>query len=110
MSTSITGVPFVAGLAVATLAMIFVVVRVAHSRLVRVLAVMVTLMLALSSGGAAVNAYFNYLPTVAALLGQRAQLQASSAKVRELVAASGIPTHGVVEKVSIPGLASHFNA
>ena len=110
MSTSITSVPFVAGFAVATLAMIVVAVVVAHSRLTRVLAALLAFVLALSTGAAAVNAYFNYLPTVAALLGHRAQDEASSAAVGQLVAASAVPTHGVVEKVSIPGVASHFKA
>ena len=48
MSTSITGVPFVAGLGLATLSMIFVAVRVAHSRLVRALTVMVAIVLAVT--------------------------------------------------------------
>ena len=110
MHTSITGVPFVAGLGLAAFAMIFVAFGVVHARLVRVLAVMVAVMLAVGTGAAAVNAYFNYLPTFAALLGERARDQASSAAVGELVSRSAIPTHGVVEKVSIPGIASHFNA
>ena len=110
MNTSITAVPFVVGLAVVTLAMIFVAIWVAHARLLRFLAATVAFVLVLTTAGAAVNAYYNYLPTVATLFGQRAEDQASSAQVGELVAASAKPTHGVVEKVSIPGLVSHFAA
>lgn len=110
MNTPITGVPFVAGLVVVTSAMIFVAFRVAHSRLVRAVAAMVAIILAVGTAAAAVNAYFSYLPTIATVLGQRAHDQASSAEVSALVSSSAIPAHGIVEKVSIPGIASHFDA
>lgn len=110
MSTSITGVPFVAGLVAVTFSMVFVAVRVAHARLLRALAAMVVIILVVATAAAAVNAYFNYLPTIAAVLGQRARDQVSSAQVSALVSSSAMPARGVVEKVAIPAIASHFNA
>jgi S-formylglutathione hydrolase FrmB len=79
--------------------------------------------------GATVNAHFDYFPTLGALLGRTAADQVSWHTLRLLIeqadaralrggpsfsahvtgpAASGVPDHGVVVPLSIPGSVSHF--
>jgi len=67
-------------------------------------------LLALGSGAAGVNAYFAYIPTVGALVGRRAADQASARQVARAIRAPSLPSHGLVERVSIPGIVSGFHA
>jgi S-formylglutathione hydrolase FrmB len=73
------------------------------------------LLTAAAAAGAA-NAYFDYVPTVGALLGRTAHDQASrQALARATLIAQHstvppLPAHGMVETVDIPGVASGFQA
>jgi enterochelin esterase-like enzyme len=67
--------------------------------------------LAMASGADAVNAYFDYVPTVGALLGRRAVDQASAVQVQaRLARPQPPPLHGMVEKIAIPAVSSGFHA
>jgi hypothetical protein len=55
------------------------------------------------------NGYFAYVPTVGALLGQRATYEASQAHRARLLRTGSIPSHGIVVREQIPG-AMHARA
>jgi S-formylglutathione hydrolase FrmB len=110
MNLSIIGVQFVSGIAVVTVGVVVVGVRVVHARLLRVITLAVATLFGVGTTAAAANAYYGYLPTVGALLGQRARDQASTERVWSLAMTSTIPSYGLVERVSIPAPVSHFDA
>jgi S-formylglutathione hydrolase FrmB len=66
--------------------------------------------------GASINAYYDYFPTLGALLGRNAADEISSAHLHELEKAAARPgyrhgmDHGVVVAFRIPGTVSHFHA
>jgi S-formylglutathione hydrolase FrmB len=114
MTTSITTTRFIAMLwivAAGTGVMIVFVRR----RLRRTAVVVGAVIMLLIAASGTVNAYFDYIPTVGALLGRRARDQASAqevAKALDAALARGhpLPSHGKVIVVSIPAERSHFHA
>jgi enterochelin esterase-like enzyme len=67
----------------------------------------------LATAADAVNTYFDYMPTIAALMGRRAADQATLLQVQARLAAPTTtppPARGLVERVVIPGTVSGFKA
>ena len=113
MTTSITATPMI--VALWTIAVLGAAMVVFTRRRTRLALVTITFVLAVLATAGSVNGYFDYIPTVGALLGHRARDEASWADVRSsFVLASRpdapLPRHGKVILVRIPGVTSHFNA
>lgn len=102
MSLSLVSPFVVGGLALAAVASVGL--RAVAGRL----ALVVTAVLLVLAVAAGVNEYFDYIPTVGALLGRRARDQASPAQVLHAVTASRRLRRGLVETVDIPAPRSGF--
>src|SRR5581483_2866615 len=126
MKTSLIGLPFLFGLVGATVGVVVLACWPGRRRWRRALLATGAVVLCLASTAAWINAYFAYMPSVGAVLGQRARDQVSPTALRrrmQLIAAAGqpaavptaarpapLPARGVVERVAIPGTSSGFRA
>jgi S-formylglutathione hydrolase FrmB len=131
MKTSLIGLPFLFALAGATIGLGVLAWWPRRRRWRRALFGCAAFVLALTCVGAWVNAYFAYLPSVGAVLGQRARDQITPRQFQRRVQLIGAgaaapaapvarttrpprivktPARGVVERVSIPGTVSGFRA
>ena len=126
MKTSLIGLPFLFGLGGTAVAMAAVAFWPARTRqtLRRALFGGLAVVLVLASAGATINAYFGYLPSVGAVLGQRARDQVSVRQLRHRMQLIGVraqapaaastpttlPARGVVERVAIPAPVSGFRS
>ncbi len=113
----ITGVGFVATLILATLSLLVItVVMGRRRRWLRPMGGVFSALLLVGSAVATVNAYYGYMPNVAALLGWRAADQSSWADAKAAVMRSDVGPphrtlyHGKVVRFSIPGPRSGFRA
>lgn len=109
MGTSLVSASFLASVGSVTAALVVVAVRLRRRRL-RWLAALSGVLGLLASGAAGANAYFDYVPTVGALVGRRAADQASGAQVARALRNPALPPHGLVERIAIPALVSGFVA
>jgi S-formylglutathione hydrolase FrmB len=114
MTTSITTTPFIAFMWITAVGGFLLILFVRYRRRRIFLALVATVMV-LMAAASSVNSYFDYIPTVGALLGHRARDEASFVDVhRALRVASlsgaALPKHGKVVMVRIPGVVSHFHA
>jgi len=138
MKTSLIGLPFLFGLVGATVGVVVLACWPGRRRWRRALLATAAVVLSLASTAAWINAYFAYMPSVGAVLGQRARDQVSPTALRrrmQLISAAGdpaavvaaarpiahpvarpsghvapVPARGVVERVGIPGTSSGFRA
>lgn len=86
-----------------------------HGWGVRCAAVACNLVMAALVALSGINAHFAYIPSIGALLGRRAQFQASGAQLSRAVSAAEtgsrrLPDHGMVALMRIPAPASGFQA
>lgn len=109
MRLSIASPAFVAALALLLVVDLGATVRARRRRWRLALAATATT-LVLACTAAAVNAYYDYVPTLDALLGRVAADQASPSQLVQAAALSQPPAHGLVEQVVIPPLVSGFHA
>src|SRR5262245_44481372 len=120
MKTSLIGLPFLFGLVGVTVGVAVLACWPGRRRWRRALLAAGAVMLGLTSTAAWINAYFAYMPSVGAVLGQRARDQVSRTALQkrmQLIAVKAAPAHpaparvrGVVERVAIPGTVSGFRA
>ncbi|MBV9934065.1 MAG: hypothetical protein JO367_07160 [Actinobacteria bacterium] len=138
MKTSLIGLPFLFGLVGVTVGVAVLACWPGRRRWRRALLAAGAVVLGLASTAAWINAYFAYMPSVGAVLGQRARDQVSPTALRKRmqliatatashpVAAAAAPVvkvahpapphvaparvRGVVERVTIPGTVSGFRA
>jgi S-formylglutathione hydrolase FrmB len=115
---SITGLPFLAALAAAAAVAVALRIALRHRRF-RALATVAAIVVGVVAGAAGVNAYFDYVPTVGALVGRRAADQSTWAAARTAAArraavgfAAGTrpDRHGRVVLLHIPPTVSGFHA
>lgn len=105
---SITGLPFLLTLGVVTAAVIGLRFAI-HRRLVRRVLTAAAIVLGLLASSAGVNAYFDYVPTIGALVGRRAADQSTWVAARDAPTMHQ-PRHGRVVVVDIPPAVSGFRA
>lgn len=140
MKTSLIGLPFLFGIVAVTVGVAVLACWPGRRRWRRALLATGAVLLSLCSTAAWINAYFAYMPSVGAVLGQRARDQVSHRQLRHRMqliatgtpapaaAAAGVvskqafhmarrvavhvtaPPRGVVERVTIPATASGFRA
>jgi S-formylglutathione hydrolase FrmB len=110
MRTSLVSASFLFGVGSLTAVVVTAAVLLRRRRRVRWLAAFVATLCLLASGAAGANAYFDYIPTVGALVGQRAADQASGTQVVRALRSPALPPHGLVTRVGIPGSVSGFAA
>lgn len=110
MHTSLVTTPFLAALGALTALAGLGTVAARRRPILRRLGTAATAALLLATAAAGVNTYFDYIPTVGALVGRRAADQASVHQVLHAIQTPALPPHGLVEKVAIPAPASGFRA
>jgi S-formylglutathione hydrolase FrmB len=112
MKTSLIGLPFLFGIVAATVGAAVMACWPGRRRWRRALLATAAVMLSLCSTAAWINAYFAYMPSVGAVLGQRARDQVSRTQLqhRMQLIATAAPARGIVERVAIPATASAFRA
>lgn len=113
MKVSLLAPALITALGALTVAAAVATWRARRQPVLRTLTAGFTLMGLLLTAAALVNDYFDYVPTLGALLGQRAQDQASRLEIRHVLALHSLRPHilhGLVEQVTIPAPVSGFGA
>lgn len=110
MRTSLVSASFLAGVGGLTAAALAAAVILRRHRRARWVAAVTGALCLVVSGAAGANAYFDYIPTVGALVGRRAADQASGTRVIQALRSPTLPPHGLVERIAIPGVVSGFAA
>lgn len=87
---------------------VVVAIRVARRVVSRVLVILLSAVLMLTSAGVAVNAYYGYYPTVGEALGGSGPDESSLAAAEDAAASGELPATGQVVPIDLPGTRSGF--